>query len=247
VTLSTAQWQRIHANQSRELETLIGDREETRRLAMTAPYGRIGEWLEADAGGTVLELGCGPGRFVAMLAHLGYRVVGVDPYGGDSFPTWERVGTMPDVRLLGGIHAEALPFSDGEFEHAACMGALLYFDDPVRALRELHRVVKPGGRLVLRTVNRENLYTATTGKRLDPVSKNLYSRDELVSLVQAGGFRVEETFTYGFWPPVATQYWWYMVNTIVTPPLQRFLSALTPRRRRVNITVLATREDGSGP
>ena len=222
----------------------ISDQEKARQLALSVPYGRIGAWLEPRACESVLELGCGPGRFVALLAQLGYRVVGVDPYGAEAFPTWARVGTLPDVELRGGVRAESLPFENGSFDHAACMGALLYFDDPVEALSELHRVVKPGGRLVLRTVNRENLFTAVTGRRLDPASKNLYSREELSALVEAVGFRVADTFTFGFWPPACTQYWWYLVNTAVKPTMQRTLSALTPPRRRVNITVLATRGPG---
>jgi SAM-dependent methyltransferase len=238
--LSQRQWAQIHANQREEIERLITDRVGTERQALLPDYACLGKWLAPCGSGRVLELGCGPGRFVAMLAQLGYDVVGVDPCGYDSFPTWELLGKLPRVELRGGIRAEALPFSDGTFNHVCCLGALLYFDDPGKALSEIWRVMKPGGRLVVRTVNRDNLYTAATGRKLDPASKNLYTRDELVALVQEHGFRVAESFSYGFWPPAFTQYWWYLVNTIVTPPIQRLLSKITPARRRVNVTVFAT-------
>jgi ubiquinone/menaquinone biosynthesis C-methylase UbiE len=243
VTLSPAMWARIHANQSAEIALLIDDRTAARRLSLTPPYACIGRWLEADRGGKVIELGCGPGRFVAILAQLGYQVTGVDPCTAESLPTWARLSSLDGVALKSGVYAERLPFADGEFDHAACLGALLYFDDPAASLRELHRVLKPGGRLVLRTVNSENFYTTVTGRPLDPASKNLYTRESLVKAIEQAGFDVHEAFSYGFWPPVATQYWWYLVNTWVKPRAQQWASALTPARRRVNITVMATRRE----
>ena len=178
MTLSARQWERIHANQARELDILVSDPESARRLALSASYGRVGAWLRGPGRrqGARTRMRAGP-EFVALLAQLGCRVVGVDPYGAEALPDWARLGRRcRRRRLRGGVRAESLPFEErNTFDHAACMGALLYFDDPVGALNELHRVVKPGGRLVLRTVNRENLFTALTGRRLDPASKNLYS------------------------------------------------------------------------
>ena len=244
MTLSPRQWERIHANQARELDILVSDPESARRLALSASYGRVGAWLEPKGGERCSNSGAGQAVSSRSLHSS-------DAEWSASIPTVRRrsrlghaVGTLPNVELRGGVRAESLPFEDGSFDHAACMGALLYFDDPVEALNELHRVVKPGGRLVLRTVNRENLFTALTGRRLDPASKNLYSSEELSALVESAGFRVADTFTFGFWPPACTHYWWYLVNTAVKPAMQRTLSALTPARRRVNITVLATRAPG---
>jgi SAM-dependent methyltransferase len=241
MSLSQRQWQRIHDNQAQELKDLISDADKARRLAHTLPYSRIGSWLPISEGETVLELGCGPGRFVAMLAQLGYKVTGVDSCAAASFPTWETVRTLPNVALRGEIRAERLPFDDASFDHVACMGALLYFEDPDKAISEIHRVTKPHGKLIVRTVNRENLYTSATGKKLDPASHNLYSQQELSAFLERSGFRVEESFTYGFWPPFLTQYWWYLVNTSVSDTAQRALSSILPARRRINITAFAQR------
>jgi ubiquinone/menaquinone biosynthesis C-methylase UbiE len=189
----------------------------------------------------VLELGCGPGRYVALLAQLGFRVIGVDQSSAESIPNWQRIGMLPGVTLRGGVMAEALPFDDGTFDHAACLGALLYFNDVERALAETHRVLKPGGRLIVRTVNRRNLYTVITGKRIDPASKNLYTERELRDLLRKCGFEISESFSYGFWPPFGTEFWWYLVNTSAGALIQNILSALTLRGNCVNITVFATR------
>jgi SAM-dependent methyltransferase len=53
-----------------------------------------------------------------------------------------------DLRLFLG-EAESLPFHDGAFDNVLSFGALNYFNDPLRALREMARVVRPGGRVVV--------------------------------------------------------------------------------------------------
>lgn len=240
--LSDRQWKRIHSFQERELLSLLEDRAYAHRMSHTAHWSRIGDWLSTDRAGLVLELGCGPGRYVAMLAQLGHRVIGVDPI---PYPTWPKIEAHVRVELRSGVHAEHLPFPDSHFDHIACLGALLYFPDDRQALREMHRVVKPGGRLIVRTVNSRNFYTTVTGKKLDPTSRNLYTESELALLLESEGFDVAENFTYGFWPPLATDYWWYLVNTDRGRALQGLLSALTPRGRRVNLNFFATRSAGS--
>jgi SAM-dependent methyltransferase len=59
-----------------------------------------------------------------------------------------------EVRLA---DAAALPFPDGYFDAAVCVRVLHHFDDPVPVIRELGRVVRPGGVLVLEYANKRNL------------------------------------------------------------------------------------------
>lgn len=239
--LSDKQWAHIHANQRKELEAIVNNRATAERLSLLKHYSNIGKWLPPTrVCAPVLELGCGPGRYVALLGQLGYQVVGVDAYGPEAFPTWKLIEKLANVRFHGSTRAEALPFPDQSFEHVVCIGALLYFDDPVLALTEVRRVLKPGGHLIMRTVNKENFYTRFTGQNLDPSSKNLYTPQELIDFVERGGFRLIESFTYGFWPPVLGDYWWYLTNTIITPPVQAVLSKLTPANHRINIVLMAT-------
>jgi SAM-dependent methyltransferase len=186
----------------------------------------------------VLELGCGPGKYVALLDTLGYRVVGVDPF---EFPTWQYLREHTRAELHAGITAERLPFPDASFDHAVCLGAVLYFTDPLVALTELHRVVRPGGRIVLRTVNRGNLYTQRTGRNIDPASRNLYTLDELTSLLDAAGFDIGERFSYGFYSPWFPSFWWYLMCVWLPLGLQDWISARLSPASRVNNTVFATR------
>ena len=104
-----------------------------------------------------LDGGCGPGRITGWLADLvvpGGRVNGVDL----DLPTLEyaawslgRDGRPGRDIELGLADVEDLPFPDRSFDAAWCASVLGYLDAPERALRELVRVVRPGGRVVALT------------------------------------------------------------------------------------------------
>jgi SAM-dependent methyltransferase len=138
------------------------------------------------------------------------------------------------------VVAENLPFPDHSFDHAVCLGALLYFTDPVRSLREIRRVVRPGGRVVIRTVNRDNPYTRRTGRPLDPASHTLLTLDELTAMVTSVGFRVDDAYAYGFWPSRWPDAWWYVTVVWLPAPVRDWISRRTPPSRRVNNIVMAS-------
>lgn len=218
------------------LRRLVLDKEFAQEMARHPLHASIGEWLPAGKGERVLEMGCGPGKYVAMLSALGYQVTGVDPL---EFPTWGILREKTSAELVEKVFAETLPFPDDSFDHAVCLGALLYFDDPEQALREMRRVVRPSGKIVVRTVNRNNLYTRCTGKKLDPASKQLYTLAELTDLLEGCGFRVCKAFAYGFWPPFLTDFWWYLVSVWFSVDVQNYLSSKLRPEYRVNNTVFA--------
>ncbi|MBR9817208.1 MAG: methyltransferase domain-containing protein [Rhodospirillales bacterium] len=227
----------IAKSQDAQLLRFLSDKNYACTMSLTAAHARIHEWAEGQKG-DLLELGCGPGKYVAMFSSLGFQVTGVDPI---SFPTWKALEQQTPSKLISNVYAEDLPFPNSSFDHVACLGALLYFEDPRGALRELHRVLKPGGKLILRTVNKSNLYTSLTGEKLDPASKNLYSMSELESLVSGAGFCIDRKFSYGFWPPVLTNFWWYLVCVWLPIWLQNGLSNLISPSRHVNNIIFATK------
>src|SRR5262245_49857831 len=132
--LTSRQMATIDAFQRAEIERLACDREFAIACSRMPQYSRIGDWLPPDRSGRVLELGCGAGRYVAMLANMGYAVVGVDPL---SYDTWTLILQHQQVVLESDIFAELLPFPTGSFDHVACMGALLYFRSAVDAMSEV--------------------------------------------------------------------------------------------------------------
>lgn len=236
--LTAEQWRRIEAFQSREMTQFAKDRDFARRMALLPHYGEIGSWLtETDNAAAVLEIGCGPGRYVAMLHSLGYRVTGADPY---RYPSWDLIakeGITFDEKVL----VEDLPYADGSFDAVACMGALLYFKDAGKALREIRRVLKPGGKLIVRTVSRTNLYKLVRGRNLDPATVNVYTESELRTTLEAHGFDVARTSSYGFYMPWFEARWWLAVNGQIPLKAQQIMSSLCPRRFRINVNAYAVR------
>ena len=191
------------------------------------------------------EIGCGPGRYVAMLASMGYDVVGVDP---TKFETWEIVrSARRGVEFSDGVAAEKLPYKSESFDHVACLSALLYYESAERALAEIRRVLKPSGRLVLRTVSRDNLVRRLRGRDVDPATRNVFSLSELREFVAVRGFTVRESFSYAFFPPILSMYWWYLVNGPISVAAQERLSNLTPASMHMNVIVFAERGTEAGP
>jgi ubiquinone/menaquinone biosynthesis C-methylase UbiE len=111
-------------------------------LAERGQLGRWRGWLARDAGGRVLEVGCGTGRNLPLYPPRG-RLVGVDPHPQNVARARRRAPSRPLVQA----RAEALPFRDGAFEVVVSSLVLCSVDDPSRALAEIRRVLAPGGEL----------------------------------------------------------------------------------------------------
>jgi SAM-dependent methyltransferase len=221
----------IANSQDKLLARFLFEPDYAHSMARHPLHACLAQWLPQKQGAKILELGCGPGKYVALLSTLGFQVTGVDPY---AFPTWNLLRQETSAELIESVFAEHLPFPDRYFDHAVCLGALLYFKDPRQALLEMRRVLKPGGRVVLRTVNKENLYTLWTRRKLDPASKNLYTAEELYQLVTDSGFMISKSFSYGFWLPFWTDFWWYLVCVWLPVSVQVCLSSALKPRHRVN-------------
>jgi ubiquinone/menaquinone biosynthesis C-methylase UbiE len=110
--------------------------------------------LRLKPGDSVIELGCGPGMGVrAALKRVGKTgfVAGVD-----QSPTAAHFATHAAHRaVLNGravimrAGAADLPFRDSMFDKAFAVNSFQFWPDPARALREITRVLAPGGRLVI--------------------------------------------------------------------------------------------------
>ncbi len=133
------------ADMAARMEALYskGDVVRRRRLAREA--------LPVEPGERILAVGCAPG-FLApvVLGDVGPSggLVGVDLSEAMLAVAADRCAGHPDARFLPG-DATALPVEDGGFDRAICVQVLEYVADVAAALRELHRVLRPGGRLVV--------------------------------------------------------------------------------------------------
>lgn len=110
------------------------------------------EWSNLCAGEAVLDVGCGTGaatRFAAEKIGASGRAAGVDVNAGmvdiaKSHPPIEgaAIEWFQDS-------AYQLPFAEGEFDVALCAQTLQFLEDRPRALAEMYRVLKPGGRVAV--------------------------------------------------------------------------------------------------
>jgi SAM-dependent methyltransferase len=85
----------------------------------------------------LLDVGCGVKPYESLFAPFAASYVGVDPVEN------------PRAEIRASV--ESLPIGDGEYDVVLCAQVLEHCDDPVQAVRELHRVTRPGGRVLAST------------------------------------------------------------------------------------------------
>jgi ubiquinone/menaquinone biosynthesis C-methylase UbiE len=96
-------------------------------------------------GGDVLEVAPGPGYLAIEVAKRGYAVTALDisrTFVRIARENAAKSGVTVDVRHG---NSSAMPFPDASFDFVVCMAAFKNFTDPVGAINEMHRVLRPGG------------------------------------------------------------------------------------------------------
>lgn len=165
---------------------------------------------ELRPGASALDLAPGPGYFAVELARLGgWKVSGLDI--SHSFVDIAReqarqAGVRVDFRYG---NAAAMPFGDDSFDFILCRAAFKNFAQPLHALREMRRVLKPGGTALIidmrRDVSAEGIRQEVEAMDLGPLNaflvrqtfrhtlvKRAYTRNEFEQLVAQAGFRPQD-------------------------------------------------------
>lgn len=129
--------------------------------------------------GDLLDIGCGRGRLLKLLASRAHRAVGVDidASAREVARAELLLAGLPNCSLRAG-DMYRLPFAAGEFDTVILDDVLVDADDPVAALREARRLLAPGGQLfILAAIGRHGSvelkqllagYCADSGLRLAP-------------------------------------------------------------------------------
>lgn len=122
---------------------------------------------ELDPGDWVLEVAPGPGYLAVELARAGLQVSALDisrAFVRIAAENAARTGVTVDVRQG---DAAAMPFEAERFDFVVCRAAFKNFANPVGALQEMRRVLRPGGRALVIDMRRE----ASDGEIADEVAK----------------------------------------------------------------------------
>ncbi len=145
------------------------------------------EWLNIPPGGTALDVGCGPGSVTALLARAagpGGLALGVDI----SEPMLARAVRAEARPQIGFLRADAqqLPLRDETVDAVVSIAVLQLIPNPVAALAEMARVLRPGGRLAVMVPTAGR--AAGFWRMLPNTGAYVFEEDELGDILEDHGF-----------------------------------------------------------
>ena len=166
-------------------------------------YDRVFTWLDHNAlfdhlqvgpGHVVLDIGGGTGRVAETLAETGARVIVVDPAPG--MLAHARHKNLEAARAV----AERLPFAANSIDRIYIVDAFHHFADQPAAARELVRVLRPGGRLVIEEpdLRRFAVKLVAVAEKVALMQSHFYSPPGLAALFSAAGAQVLGVSAEGF-------------------------------------------------
>jgi SAM-dependent methyltransferase len=179
----------------------------------------IFEWIQPSDEKVILDCACGRGFYLNMIRAVSRcKLVGLELDPEVILKAQRNVGHLPDITLTrANIYTQ--PFPDATFDGVILSEILEHVDDDVRGLREVYRVLKPGGVIAITVPNADYPFW------WDPINKTLetvfgihiqhgmfagiwanhirlYTQEQLRSAVEQAGFVVEEerAFTHYSFP-----------------------------------------------
>jgi 2-polyprenyl-3-methyl-5-hydroxy-6-metoxy-1,4-benzoquinol methylase len=204
-------------------QTLYNSRNPTRRWLHTARRDWISETIKScsEHAGKALEVGPGSGLYLPLLADCFSEVAAIDrdpEYLRDLEPLAHSRGV---VIIAQDICDNTLPA--GSFDLILCSEVIEHIPDSARAISAMHRLLKPGGRLVLSTPQKFStlelaakiaflpgiislvrmIYGETI---LETGHINLQTQKQITSLFSDAGFRIRERHLLGFYLPVIAEF-----------------------------------------
>jgi SAM-dependent methyltransferase len=181
---------------------------------LTADY----DLLELEPGDRLLDLGCGFGRHAFGAARRGAQVIALDAGAEEvdgvaaTFAAMLEAGELDPGRTRAGVvrgDGLRLPFADASFDRVIASEVLEHIADDIGALRELARVLRPGGTMAV-TVPRcgpevVNWLLSEQYHRVPGGHLRIYRRATLERRLTAAGLRARRHhFAHGLHAP----YWW---------------------------------------
>ncbi|WP_248897974.1 methyltransferase domain-containing protein [Haloplanus halobius] len=151
------------------------------------------ELLDLDAGDRVLDVGCGTGFGTEGLLQYTDDVHGLDQSAHQMAKAFEKFGRTGRVNFYRS-DAERLPFAENSFDAVWSSGSIEYWPNPVDALTELRRVVKPGGSVL---VVGPNYPSSSVFQRIADAIMLFYDAEEADRMFSEAGFEDVNHVTMG--------------------------------------------------
>lgn len=149
--------------------------------------------------GKVLEIGCGLGDLLQWLTDR-YQVYGADI---NSFAISEAKKNVPEGEFSVLSAEDLSPFPDKSFQIVIAKHVVEHLQDPERAIREMGRILAPGGLLILATPNLDSYMRGIKKERWigfkDPTHISLKPPADWLAYLRKHNFRIRRTFSDGFW------------------------------------------------
>jgi len=178
------------------------------------PVARQRQKIVPQAAGRVLEVGIGTGLNFAFYERVRlHSLVGVDPAGQMHALARRRSRRAGIPVELLQISAEALPIESASIDCVVCTYTLCSIPDPLAALREIRRVLRPGGRFLFAEHGlAPDAVVAKWQSRIEPYWANIaggcHLTRDVPALLREAGFSVKSEAAYIAWPKALAYNFW---------------------------------------
>lgn len=184
------------------VETQFGERAQAYLQSSVHAGGadlkRLADWLRDDAAASALDLGCGAGHVSFLAATKVAQVTACDLSDKMLAVVQEAAAArgLNNITTCQGV-AEKLPFAEASFDVVISRYSAHHWHDVGLALREIRRVLKPGGKFILMDIASpgqpvRDIWLQTVEMLRDPSHVRNYSQGEWLKMVNESGMSVKE-------------------------------------------------------
>ena len=135
-----------------------------------------------------IEIGVGSGLFAEKLKIK---------YGIDPSEKMLKLAKKRNVLVEKGV-AENLPYDNNSFDFAIFVTSICFVDNPVKAIKETHRILKNDGEIIIGIIDKNSILGQILEKNKEKSKFYKYAKffsvEEIIELIEAGGFMITEIF-----------------------------------------------------